>query len=414
MTRLILGLLLAGIIAISATPAAAADETSWVRIDVPGHFVDNNGVKRSPSCSGGPELIDTPFGEVPQPANTDYAFFVRPGKPSKLAIFFDGGGACWDANTCVGSAVLGASIYSQTVDETVEGLNASEGLGDFDNPENPIADYTQVFIPYCTGDLHTGAADTEYTLPPELGSLNWTIHHRGADNVAAVLDWLTDYYTNEVGRAPGKVFLSGASAGGYGVLYHYPAVAALLPWYTKTRVLVDAANGVINQDFYNRALTPNGVWGVWENLAPELANAFSSGPDELAIEIFKSLGAYYPRTRFGQYTTAYDATQIGFFNIARNLESPELWLDPTELAAAAFEWTLRARTYMILTAFQTWNYRFYLAAGTDHTIVASNKYYLEDSAQGVALVDWLDDMVNRRWLWRSDWRNVRCTPNCLP
>jgi hypothetical protein len=69
---------------------------------------------------------------------------------------------------------------------------------------------------------------------------------------------------------------------------------------------------------------------------------------------------------------------------------------------------------MILTALQTWNYRLYLAKGVDHTVIASNKYYLEDTAQGVALVDWLDDMINRRWLWRSDWRNVRCTPNCLP
>lgn len=296
MTRLILGFLLATIFAISATPAANA-ETSWERIDVPDYFVDDQGTPRYPSCSGGPELTDTPFGQVPQPANTDYAFFIRPGNPSKLAIFFDGGGACWDANTCVGSAVLGASIYSQTVDETVEGLNALQGLGDFENPENPISDYTQVFIPYCTGDLHTGASDTVYTLNTEFGPLPWTIYHRGADNVAAVLDWLTDYYTNEVGRAPAKVFSSGASAGGYGVLYNYPAVAALLPWYTQTRVLVDAANGVINQDFYDRALAPNGVWGVWDNLAPELANAFASGPDALAIEIFKSLGANYPRTR---------------------------------------------------------------------------------------------------------------------
>ncbi len=410
MTRLISSLLLATMITLSA-PAVANADTSWERIDVPDHFVDEQGVDRYPSCSGGPEPTGGPFPAV---ADTDYAFFVRPGNPLKLAIFWDGGGACWDANTCLGSALLGSSIYSQTVDETVEDLNASQGLGDFDNPENPIADYTQVFIPYCSGDLHTGASDTEYAIDTPLGPLAWTIHHRGADNVAAVLDWLKDYYREEVGRAPKKVFLSGASAGGYGVLYNYPAVAALLPWHTETRVMVDAANGVINQDFYDRALTTNGVWGVWDNLAPELANAFSSGPDHLMIEIFRSLGAHHPLTRFGQYTTAYDATQIGFFNIARHVENPELWLDPAEIATAAFEWTIRARTYMLLTAFQTWNFRFYLAEGTDHTIIASDKYYLEDSAQGVALVDWLDDMVNRRWLWRSDWRNVSCTPNCLP
>ena len=409
MHRRVSGFLLSTIIVLVAAPAGST-ETSWERIHVPDYFVDDHGIERRPSCSGGPELVATSAGVFPQAADKQYAFFFRPGNPSKLAIFWDGGGACWDANTCIGTALQGAPIYSLTVDETVDSLNASEGLGKLSEPDNPIADYTQVFIPYCSGDLHTGAADTVYSLGP----VSWTIHHRGADNVAAVLDWVNDYYRDQVGSAPRKVFLSGASAGGYGVLYGYPAVAARLPWYTKVRVLVDAANGVINQDFYDRALTPDGVWRVWDNLAPVLNSAFASGPDELAIEIFKSLGAYYPRTRFGQYTTAYDATQIGFFNIARNLNSPELWLDPNEIAAATLEWTIRARTYMILTAFQTWNFRFYLGAGTDHTIVASEKFYEEDTAQGVAFVDWLDDMINRLWPWGSDWRNVRCTPDCLP
>ena len=258
MHRLTIGCLLTTTIFVLATPIAAAT-TSWERVEVPEHFVDDQGVERFPSCSGGPQPTGTP---VPQIADTDYAFFLFLCNPSKLAIFFDGGGACWDANTCIGSALLGASVYSQTVDETVEGLNMSRGLGDLDNPDNPIAGYTQVFIPYCSGDLHTGASDTVYTLNTDFGPLNWTIKHRGADNVAAVLDWLTDYYADEVGRAPRKVFLSGASAGGYGVLYNYPAVAELLSRRTRTRVLVDAANGVINQDFYDRALTSGGVWGT--------------------------------------------------------------------------------------------------------------------------------------------------------
>ena len=398
---------LSAIAAVMAVSVVNAGETTWKRIEAPEYFVDDHGVERYPSCSGGPDMVETPLGDVPKIADKKYAFLVRPGVPSKLAIVWDGGGACWDFNTCIGTALADAPIYSLTVDETVDDLNMARGLGDLSNPENPIADYTLVVIPYCTGDLHFGDSITEYALGP----VTWTIHHRGADNVAAVLAWLKDYYDGR--RPPVDVFLAGGSAGGYGVLYHYPAVAAWLPWYSRVAVLVDAANGVINQDFYNRALTPSGVWRVWDNLSPVLANAFASGPDELIIELFKSLGANYPGARFGQYTTAYDATQIGYFNIARNLNSPDLWLNPGELAAAAFEWTIRARTYMILTAFQTWNYRHYVGKGTDHTIVVSDKFYLEDTARGVAFVNWLDDMINRFWLWGSAWRNVRCTPECL-
>ena len=391
-------------------------ETDWIQIDASEPFTDRNGVQRAPSGSGGPVLTMTPAGLVPVPADTDFSFFFREGDPDKLAVLWDGGGACWDAITCVGSALLGVPLYSQTVDETPEELAANGGLGDSLNPANPIRDYTQVFIPYCSADLHAGARDFTYLhTAPSTGTVTpWTIHHRGYDNVVAVLEWLTDYYQVEVGRAPSDVFLAGASAGGYGVLYNYPAVAELFPRGTKTRVLVDAANGVINQDFFDRALTPNGVWGIWENLSPELTQAFSSGPDELAIEIFKGLAWSHPRTRFGQYTTAFDSTQILFYNVARNVNSPELWIDPLQIAISGLEWTLRARIYMLLGALQTFNYRFYLAQGTDHTVVADNKFYTENSARSVYFSDWVDDMINRRWPWRSAWRNLSCSPGCLP
>jgi hypothetical protein len=394
------------------TPVLA--DASWTQIDASEPFVDRSGTPRAPSCSGGPVWQPGTNGSELVPAETDYSFFFRPGDPRKLALFFDGGGACWDSNTCVVTALLGSPIYSQTVDETVAELGTTEGLGDPGNPNNPLAGYTLVFIPYCTADLHTGARDTEYAaVGPGNLPINWTIHHRGADNVVAVLEWLDNHYRTEVGMAPSNVFLLGASAGGYGVLYNYPAIAELLPRNTRTRVLVDAANGVINQDFYNRALTPGGVWGAWDNLAPQLANAFASSPDKLIIEIFKSLGAQYPATRFGQYTTAFDATQIGFYNIARNLNSPELWLDPGQLFVSALDWTLRARTYMLATALQSWNYRYYLAQGTDHTVVVDDKFYTETSG-GVSFLDWTDDMIHRNWIWGSDWRNVSCAGDCLP
>ena len=393
----------------------AQAESGWIEVDASTPFYDADGVLRRPSCSGGPTLMPAGTGVQAIPADTAYSFFFRPGDPDKLAIFWDGGGACWDPNTCIGSALLGDPVYALTVDETVEELDAAPGLADFLNPANPIRSYTQVFIPYCSADLHAGARDAVYRLQaPDGSEIPWLIHHRGYDNVVAVLTWLAGYYEDGGYGAPSDVFLAGASAGGYGVLYGYPAVADLLPWYTRTRVLVDAANGVINQDFYDRALAPGGAWGVWANLAPELVGAFSSGPDDLAIEIFKALAQNHPRTRFGQYTTAFDTVQIGFYNIARHVDNPELWTDPFQLAIAGIDWTLRARNYMLLSALQAWNYRFYLAGGLDHTIVGDNKYYTERSARGVYFSDWVDDMINRRWPWGSAWRNLSCSPDCLP
>ena len=50
------------------------------------------------------------------------------------------------------------------------------GISDFQNAENPFADWYQVFIPYCTGDVHWGNNTETYV--PEMGD-PITIHHRG-------------------------------------------------------------------------------------------------------------------------------------------------------------------------------------------------------------------------------------------
>jgi hypothetical protein len=403
-------------IAILAGPPAviAQPADGWIRIDASAPFTDRSGVRRSPGCSGGPVITDTPAGQQLVAADTAYSFFVRHGNPEKLAILFDGGGACWDAATCIGSVIAGRPLYSQTVDETIEELNAIGGIGDPLNAANPISDYTQVFIPYCSADLHAGDAVTRYDYATgDGGTVSWDIHHRGADNVAAVLEWLQTYYETEVGHAPSEVFTVGASAGGYGALINYPAIAARLPRGTRMQLLIDAANGVMSQSVYDTALSPEGNWAVWDNLSPVLAAAFSSGPGDLMKESFKSLGWNYPDTRIGQYTTAYDAVQIGFYNIARHPGAIERWLDPIELLAAGFEWTLRARTDMILTAWQVPNYRYYVGAGIDHTIVADDKFYSEDTAQSRQFADWVGDMITARWPWFSNWRNVSCAPACV-
>ena len=398
---------LAVVIFFSLTAASEVlAESGWQQVDASAPFVDSNGKPRFPSCSGAPE---PPFFVTPSP--TDFSFFYREGNPDKLVIAFDGGGACWDALTCLGSVVAGDAVYSPIVNEVPAELDAGGGLADRDNPDNPVADYFQVLIPYCTGDLHTGARDTQYTLPV-LGT--WTIHHRGYDNVVAVLEWLIDYYSHQVGRAPREVFVTGASAGGYGAFFAYPAIDALLPRWTRKRAFSDSANGIINQDFYDRALAPDGVWGIWENMPPQLANAFASGPDALPTALNQGLAWNYPRTRFGQYTRAYDAVQIFYLNVAKNLDSPEAWADPLQLLGTAFEWSFKAQTSMAISAWTTFNYRYYVGEGFDHTAIADDSVYTESSAQDVALIDWLDDMINRVFAFGSDWRNVSCFPNCIP
>ena len=396
----------------------ALAETEWEQIDASAPFIDDNGHERSPSCSGGP-LLGADGSVVP--AETDYSFFIRKGNPRKLLIALDGGGACWDSNTCIGSALVpGGPLYTLAVNETAESLNQLGGVFNLDQPDNTFAEYTQVFIPYCSADVHWGSKDTTYLYTtPDGAQIPWTIKHRGHDNVLAVLRWLKDYYESDLGQAPKEVAVAGASAGGYGALLALPAVKKMLPRRTRTHLLVDSSNGVVSEDFYNRAIggaeVKDGAWGVERNLSGSLLGAFSSGHDKLSLATITSLAWRYPRTRIGQYTRAWDRVQVSYYNITKELQFPERWDDPEFLLPSAVEWTIKARLGMRLSSLAP-NYRLYIGAGTDHTILADSSFYSENSAQGVPFTHWVDDMINKRTYWwthkNSDWRNVSCVPDC--
>ena len=138
--KMVARLLIVAIVAsfsLAAGPPALAQD-GWQQVDASAPFIDRNGIPRSPSCSGAPA---PPSFMSPSP--TEFSFFFRAGDPKKLVIAFDGGGACWDPLTCLGSVLAEDPVYDLFIDETPAELDAADGLGNRDNPDNPVADYFQ-------------------------------------------------------------------------------------------------------------------------------------------------------------------------------------------------------------------------------------------------------------------------------
>jgi hypothetical protein len=385
-------------LSLSLISQLAIAEAGWQQVHPPSTFVDRTGVARRTGCSN-----------APTSQSAEFSFFVREGDPRRLVIAFDGGGACWDSSTCLGSVLRGSPVYQTEVDETPAHLDSIGGLFDETNPANPLRGSLQVLIPYCTGDLHMGSNDQEYVIGP----VAHTIRHRGYDNMVAVLEWIADYYGNNAGTSPDLLLVTGASAGGFGATFAYPAIDRLFPAVPRKRVFVDSAIGIMNQDFYDRALAPGAAWSIWTNMPTELAGTFAAGPEAFPIAVNQSLGWSYPATRFGAYTRAYDGVQIFYLNVAKNPDEPERWVDPNQLFLTSLEWTTRARASVLESASTTANYRYYVGAGFGHVIIAGDELYLEDSAHGLPLIDWLTDMLDRRSLQGSAWRNASCFPDCL-
>src|SRR5690349_3159236 len=85
---------------------------------------------------------------------SDYRIYVFRGASPNLQIHFAGGGMAWDARSASKPITITDfnGFYFPNIWEIARAT--TDGISNHANPENPFADWSQVYIPYCTGDFH--------------------------------------------------------------------------------------------------------------------------------------------------------------------------------------------------------------------------------------------------------------------
>ena len=171
-----------------------------------------------------------------------YAFWIRlapAGSPvEKVVVFLPGGGSCLDGPDC---AATKPDLF-----ESINDTMSQAGLMSNTKPDNPFLNWTKVFLPYCTQDLHIGGGVTDVF--PEI-----TVYRYGARNIQASLRYVRDVLWAQMdATVPGgfrpdrlQVLLSGSSAGGFGAAYNYHFLLDDLQWAHTTSVQ-DAGLGMDN------------------------------------------------------------------------------------------------------------------------------------------------------------------------
>jgi hypothetical protein len=284
--------------------------------------------------------------------NTPFSFFYREGKdPSKLLIYFEGGGACWEWVSC--SGMFDSSVSN---DE----LAPFAGIFRFSNPANPFADHSIVFIPYCTGDVHVGDTIQHY------GDRAVPVTHRGYRNVEAVLTWLS----KKGARVATSVVVSGTSAGSYGALFYAPRIAALFPAASFT-LIGDSGVPLLNDypAILKRWGTPSVLRRI-RNVEGELTDADLSL--ERAHEYF---AAKHPKASLVQITSDRDVIQSVFYVISGSSEARAASLAILDSVAVAVP-----------------HFRTFIVAGADHGLLVTDKFY-SYAVDDIRLVDWLRSIV---------------------
>jgi hypothetical protein len=174
---------------------------------------------------------------------SQYRFYVYDSSSSNnLLLHFEGGGACWDYDTCSGRAgLLGAAhpngipnnymaeFQPQYVSPLVNG--ADPGIPLRAKKDIATKGFDVVYMPYCTGDVHVGNNVVTYTDP--LGQnppIVW--RHVGYQNTRAALAYLHTRFPSI-----SKLLVTGFSAGG---------TATHAAYYQARRTLVPAKGYMLN------------------------------------------------------------------------------------------------------------------------------------------------------------------------
>ena len=290
-----------------------------------------------------------------------YSYWIHRADSTKVVFFLEGGGACFDATTCA----FDSRAYHVNLGSDDDPRTYSSGIFDFTDARNPLADYSFVFAPYCTGDVHLGTAAHEYG--PQL-----TVQHKGAINATAALDDLAAQFPDAT-----QVVVAGESAGSVPTPLYAGLAHDLLPSSAIT-ALADGSGAYPDDPAINARL--GALWGTQGAIPSWPENAGLTAADWGAPDLFVRAGKHDPDIIFGRHDYAFDIVQT-IFGALIGFPTNDLVsvIDANETQIEKGGVDLRS----------------YIAPGMSHTVLSKPDFYTE-TVEGVPLVDWVSDLVRRQ------------------
>jgi len=286
-----------------------------------------------------------------------------------VMIYLQGGGACYDAQSCAenkNAPIAGDNFSRDKFQSWVDTLG-NQGVFNTTNPENPIARWNHIYIPYCTGDLH-GGARINVDVPGVTGKQQFV----GYGNLQNDLKVLAPYFRNAE-----DVALMGASAGGFGVLVNYPQVVEAFGG-RSVAALVDSApiipESAIRTSCFETKLIQTFQLQLPEN-CPQCADPGKGG----LIGIYNYLSQTYPQGRFA-FASA-DADLAGVMLYDRESRACG--------GGGVNIFNYRFSLYALRDRYIGHEWATFLPGGVQHTMTQSDALFLNRKFRGVSAAAWL-------------------------
>ncbi|MGI9237970.1 MAG: pectin acetylesterase-family hydrolase [Woeseiaceae bacterium] len=308
-------------------------------------------------------------------ANTGVGVRLLPDAKAVM-IYLQGGGACYDAESCAQNAnapIAGESFSREKFDKWVRSLG-SQGIFNTENPSNPVARWNHIYVPYCTGDLHGG--NNEGGVVPGVPGKQQFVGHR---NVRNILKMVAPYF-----QGAEDVALVGASAGGFGVLVNYPQVVEAFGG-RSVAALVDSAP-IIPESAIKTSCFQSKIISTFNlqlpQRCPECADPSKGG----LLNLYSYLSHTYPHGRYALASADADLAGVILYN------------DESRACGGVGVniFNYRSSLYVLRDKYIGHDWATFLPGGIQHTMTQSNALFLDRKFRGVSAGEWLSRINNKK------------------
>ena len=302
-------------------------------------------------------------------AGTPFTVFTKKRNPSKLLIFLQGGGACWQNFYFCSLAAdegppsdspLASGIWVDAFDTGAQSI------------DNPLADWSVVYVSYCDGSVFTG--DHEVVDPAFQNLTGSPVRfHYGLRNLSAAVDVARAEFPH-----PRKVLVAGSSAGGVGASAFAPFLVRFAYWnFPRVFVFNDAGPIAINLDAVSAIEARTHDW-QFERFYP--ASCTDCDPFGQATAIIDWRLKNDAGVREAFYSTDGDATNRFFINVFDQSAYRDLIVS----------------THGELHDAYPRRYRRFIRSGDDEHTALQRPTFFVGEANGVPLHAWTKAFLRRR------------------
>jgi hypothetical protein len=311
--------------------------------------------------------VDFPDTQCRDGSMAGIAVSLNPAS-TKLMIYLEGGGACFDQLSCAISPG-NAEIFKA---EKTDGLFARA------NAENPVGDWNWVYVPYCTGDTHAG--DNPNAV---IDNVAGTHQFVGYANMKKYLQRVVPTFPNVT-----DVLLTGISAGGFGAAQNALLVQSAFP--SLKIKLIDDSGPPLSTKVIPECLqaTWRKLWALDKTYLADCGEACAEYENDFVQPLALAMANTFSDRPAGLIESTRDGVISAFFGAGVDNCSGTALLSqvpPDVFAADLAEFRNLLKPY---PNFGTWT-----PEGTRHTWIAGRDLYSANIG-GKRLIDWIKAIID--------------------